>query len=177
MTNTEAATIVAILHGAYPGTYFDGAVAEVFTNSLMTTDFEVAHQAANEWVQGTDRFPTLAELNGLIRRIRQRGNEREIERAVVEVATKEQAAAAFERGYTRARSEAGDDMDEISRKLRNHLRAWGIYPATDAERREHAGSVPKRSVPSRHRPGYLRSNTEVPEDRPAFDASSTDEPW
>ena len=177
MTNTEAASLIAILHGAYPGTYFDNAVAEVFTNSLLVSDYETAEQAITDWVKNTERFPTVAEINGAIRRIHERANQRELPRERYEIADKKAAAEAFERGYVRARSEAGDDMDEIRRKLDRHLRAWKLIPATEAEPRERTDSAPKQRVPSRHQPGYLRSSSAPAVDQPAFDASSTDEPW
>jgi len=39
MTSTEAAELITVLHGAYPGTYFDGPVAETFANSFITNDY------------------------------------------------------------------------------------------------------------------------------------------
>ena len=143
----------------------------------MTSQPDVATKAALQWVETMDHFPTIAELNGLIRRIRERASERELPRERYEIADKKAAAEAFERGYVRARSEAGDDMDEIRRKLDRHLRAWKLIPATEAEPRERTDSAPKQRVPSRHQPGYLRSSSAPAVDQPAFDASSTDEPW
>lgn len=130
MNNTEAADIVEYLVGAYPGTYFNGPTAEVFVNSLKVTDFDIAKQAATEWVQSTDRFPTIAELNGAMRRIRDRANQdRELPRGRYEIADRATACEAFSRSYIRARTEAGDSMDDIAPKLERHLRAWKLHPA------------------------------------------------
>lgn len=133
MTHTEAATVVAILHGAYPGTYFDGAVAEVFTNSLLVTEYEPARQAAEEWVASVDRFPTVAELNGAIRRIRQRDRERQLPPETIEKPDRAIARAAFTRGYRQARVKAGDSDPEIDVKLERHLRAWHLDRASESE--------------------------------------------
>lgn len=178
MTNTEAASVVAILHGAYPGTYFDGAVAEVFTNSLLMSDFATAERAAIDWVRSMERFPTVAELNGSIRRIRERASQdRELAKPENKVADREQARAAFMKSYTRARTEAGEDLDTINEKLDRHLRAWRLHPANAAEPPERTGSGPKPRVPSRHRPSYLRSNIGQSPDPQPFDGSTSDVPW
>jgi hypothetical protein len=178
MTNTEAASIVAILHGAYPGTYFDGAVAEVFVNSLMMADFATAEQAVTEWVRSMDRFPTVADLNGSIRRIRQReSQDRELAKPQNKIADREQACEAFSRGYIRARTEAGEDLDTINEKLVRHLRAWRLHPANGSEPHERTGLGPKPTVPSRHRRGNLRSNIDGQEDPQPFDGSTSDVPW
>lgn len=178
MTNTEAASVVAILHGAYPGTYFDGAVAEVFTNSLMMSDFETAQQAATDWVRSMERFPTVAELNGSIRRIRERARQdRELAKPEHKVADKGQACEAFSHGYIRARTEAGEDLKVINEKLDRHLRAWRLHPANAEAPRERTGLGPKPTVPSRHRPSYLRSNIGQSTDPRPFDGSTSDVPW
>jgi hypothetical protein len=178
VTNTEAASLIAILHGAYPGTYFDGAVAEVFTNSLMTSDYELANTVITEWVKTSDRFPTVAEINGAMRRHRDRANQdRQLARPESRIAGKEEAAEAFSRGYIRARTEAGEAMEEIQPKLDRLLKQWKLAPANDAEPRERTGSDHPASTPSRHLPGYLRSSSAPPVDQPAFDATTSDEPW
>lgn len=178
MTNTEAASVVAILHGAYPGTYFDGAVAEVFTNSLLVTDFEAAQTAAQKWVASMQRFPTVAELNGEIRRVRERSNEeREIPAPPSSVATREQARAAFSSGYAQARSKAGDDMDGINQKLDRHLRSWGLTPTTEEERRARKGASRQQTNPSGRRLGDRPWNTEPRPGQPSVHSSTSDEPW
>lgn len=129
MTNTEAAQLVAILHGAYPGTYFDGAVAEVFTNSLLASQYDVALEAVSDWVQRVDHFPTVAEINGAIRRINER-HQAPSAVAPSAVASKAAAREAFSRGYIRARTEAGEAMETITPKLEEHLRAWKLDEAS-----------------------------------------------
>lgn len=179
MTNTEVAALVAVLHGAYPGTYFDGAVAEVFTNSMLTADYDVANAVITHWVGSMDRFPTVAELNGAMRRHRERASQdRQLPtRGEYKTADREVAAEAFSRGYIRARTEAGEAMDTIQPKLDRLLKQWKLDPASEGEPRERTGSARQPSVPSRHRPGYLRSSTAPAVDQPAFDGSSIDEPW
>lgn len=178
MTNTEAAALVAILHGAYPGTYFDGAVAEVFTNSLLVANYDIAHTATMHWVNSMDRFPTIRELNGEMTRMRNRENEnRELARPENKTADKPQACEAFSRGYIRARTEAGEAMETIQPKLERLLRQWGLIPTSEPGLRERTGSGRKPTVPSRHQPGYLRSSTGTPVDQPAFDGSTIAEPW
>jgi hypothetical protein len=178
MTHSEAGQLIAVLHGAYPGTYFDGAVAEVFTNSLMTSDYELANTVITEWVNTTDRFPTVAEINGAMRRHRERSNgQRELPRSHYESADRERAAEAFSRGYIRARTEAGDDLDVIQPKLDRLLQQWKLSPASEAEPRERTGSESPAGSPSMRRPGYLRASSAPPVDQPAFDDSTIDEPW
>jgi hypothetical protein len=61
VTNTEAASIVAILHGAYPGTYFDGAVAEVSDMLHMSGECLCgAFAKPNEIVEIAFFFPEMA---------------------------------------------------------------------------------------------------------------------
>jgi hypothetical protein len=130
MNNAEAAEIVATLHGAYPGSYFDGAVAEVFVNSLLTANFATAQATVAEWVKSIDRFPTIAELNGAMRRLREReSQERQLPRGGYEVADRATAREAFSRNYIRARTEAGESMEDITPKLERHLRAWKLHPS------------------------------------------------
>lgn len=124
MTPAQAAQLVAVLHGAYPGTYFDGPVAEVFVNSLQSSDYDIANEVVTEWVQRVDRFPTVAELNGAIHRRRQSARDNELPRGNYATADREQAIAAFSRGYIRARTEAGESMEEIQPKLDRLLKQW-----------------------------------------------------
>jgi len=123
MTNSEASDIVEYLVGAYPGTYFQGPTAEVFVNSLSVSDYGVAKKAAIEWVQSMDVFPTVAQLNGTIRRLRG-ASEPAALREQTQVATKEQAQAAFLGGYRAARSQAGDSREEIDAKAEAHKEHW-----------------------------------------------------
>jgi len=118
MNSAEAAELIGALHGAYPGTYFDGAVGETFANSFITNDYLPTRQAVAQWINTMDRFPTVAELNGLVRRIK--GNNEPA--ALVEPIGErniERARAAFENGYRRAREKAGDDPESIEQKLAN----------------------------------------------------------
>lgn len=118
MTNSEAAAIIATFHGAYPNTYFDDSVAEVWANSLMVSAFQPAQKAAVRWINTMTRFPTIAEFNGEITREVGRGRDAALPTPEPEKQlTSDQRRAAFARGYERARREAGDSDDEIAFKL------------------------------------------------------------
>lgn len=177
MNSTEAADIVEYLVGAYPGTYFKGPTAEVFVNSLLTNDRVAATDAAKQWVNTMDRFPTIAELNGVIRSMRSRETGRSLPAAPPNVATREQARDAFSRGYIRARSEAGESMEEIQPKLDRLLREWGLTPATEEERRARTGAGRQQTAPSARRLGDRPWNTEPQEVRPSAGSATIDEPW
>jgi len=126
VTSAEAASLLDILHGAYPGTYFDGPVAETFSNSFITNDYAASHQAVTEWVNTMDRFPTIAELNRTIRRLKGTDvpdNVRQLARKDEPVDV-EVAAAAFSRGYRQSRVRAGDTEEEIEAKLSVYLRSF-----------------------------------------------------
>lgn len=126
MTNNEAADIVEYLVGAYPGTYFNGPTAEVFVNSLATNEYDSSKKAALEWVNSMDRFPTIAELNRTIRRIKGTDvpdNVRQLSRPD-ETVNVEVAAQAFSRGYRQSRVRAGDTDEEIEAKLSVYLRKF-----------------------------------------------------
>jgi len=71
MTSSEAAAIFAIFHGAYPHVALDDAISEVWMNSLLTNDADVARRAALEWVSTRKWWPTVVEFNAVIRAIRQ----------------------------------------------------------------------------------------------------------
>lgn len=127
MNSAEAAQLLSTLHGAYPGTYFDGSVAETFSNSFITNDFEVAKAAVTDWVARVDRFPTIAELNALIRRLRGRETEDDDRRELPAgngPCTVDQAREAFSKSYRRARAELGDDNDTIEEKLNVLMRRF-----------------------------------------------------
>lgn len=131
MNSAEAAELISTLHGAYPGTYFDGPVAETFANSFITNDYEASKQAISEWVATVDRFPTIAELNRTIRRIKGTDvpdNVRQLSRPEEPIDARV-AARAFERGYRQSRVRAGDTEAEIESKLSVHLRK---FPALEA---------------------------------------------
>lgn len=131
MTSIEAAQLINMLHGAYPGTYFDGPVAETFSNSFVTNDYEASKQAITEWVATMDRFPTIAELNRTIRRIKGTDvpdNVRQLSRPDEPIDV-EVAARAFERGYRQSRVRAGDTDEEIEAKLSVYLRKYGLSKA------------------------------------------------
>jgi hypothetical protein len=125
MTSAEAAQLLAVLHGAYPGTYFDGAVGEVFANSFLTNDYGYANLAVSEWVQTMDRFPTIAELNRTIRRLKDdaEGNVRQLHPGNV-IATVEVAERAFREGYRISRMRAGDSEEEMEAKLAEYMRKF-----------------------------------------------------
>lgn len=125
MNSSQAADLISILHGAYPGTYFDGPVADTFSNSFITNDYDASAQAVQEWVNTMDRFPTIAELNRTIRRIKGHAddNVRQLPRPDEPVDVKV-AAAAFERGYRQARARLGDTDDQIDEKLAVYLRKF-----------------------------------------------------
>ena len=143
MTNSQAAELVALLHGAFPGSYFDGAVAEVFTNSLLTCDYERALEAVSTWCRTQTTWPTIVELNALMRRQSERAAEESNVRQLRprdEMPPKQIAAEAFARGYRKARREAGEDADETERKLPLILRSWNLPPTTEPEHPEREGS-------------------------------------
>jgi hypothetical protein len=123
MTSQEAAQLLAVLHGAYPGTYFDGPVAEVFANSFLTNDYDHANAAVTSWVNTMERFPTIAELNREIRRLKGDSGERQLE-ARVPLATVEVAERAFRDGYRQARMRAGDTPEQIDAKLGDYMRRF-----------------------------------------------------
>ena len=123
MTNNEAADIVEYLVGAYPGTYFQGPTAEVFVNSLSVSDYGVAKKAAIEWVQTMTVFPTVAQLNGAIRRLRGASEPGAIPERTT-TATKEEAQRAFVEGYERARRQAGDTPEQIEAKIAAQKDQW-----------------------------------------------------
>jgi hypothetical protein len=125
MNSSQAADLISILHGAYPGTYFDGPVAETFSNSFITNDYEASAQAVQEWVNTMDRFPTIAELNRTIRRIRGATEDSipQLPRPEEPVDVKV-AARAFERGYRQARGRLGDTDAQIDEKLAVYLRKF-----------------------------------------------------
>lgn len=116
MTHSEAAELIAALHGAFPKTYFDDAVGEMFANSFVLDDYEASKQAVVHWVQTMDRFPTIAELRRDTRRIKGQ-NEPAALQAPVEERDIKKARDAFESGYRRARERAGDDPESIEQKL------------------------------------------------------------
>jgi hypothetical protein len=70
MTPTQAAQVLAALHGAYPRVELDDAVANVWQNSLAVSDYHVAMQAATKWIGESRFWPSIAEFNGLITEIR-----------------------------------------------------------------------------------------------------------
>lgn len=122
MNSAEAADLISRLHGAYPGTYFDGPVAETFANSFITNDYEPSRQAVMHWINTMDRFPTVAELNREVRRIKQANEEaRALPAPPPEKPDLKVAREAFARGYRMARERAGDTDEEIERKLVGHV--------------------------------------------------------
>jgi hypothetical protein len=124
MTSAEAASLLDILHGAYPGTYFDGPVAETFSNSFITNDYSASKQAVTEWVNTMDRFPTIAELNRTIRRLKgETDNVRALPSRDI-VVDVEVAARAFSDGYRRSRAKLGDTDEQIDTKLSDYLRRF-----------------------------------------------------
>jgi len=128
MNSTEAAELLDILHGSYPGTYFDVAIAERFANSFATNDYEASKAGVLAWTNTVDRFPTIAELNSFIRRLQGREVERAQERALppgpemgIDI---DRAKEAFSSGYRQSRAKLGDDNETIDRKLDRLLRKF-----------------------------------------------------
>lgn len=132
MNSAEAANILAVFHGAYPNIKLDEAVAHVWENSLLTADFQTARQAASEWVALEKWWPTVAELNGNMRHIKETNNPPALPPAV-NVADMDQAKAAFESGYRRSRTRTDDSDVEVQEKLDRMLRRWpGDIPGVGA---------------------------------------------
>jgi hypothetical protein len=123
MTNTEAASIIALFHGAFPSVFVDEAVVEFWANALATSDFPPARQAAIEWTTTMTRFPTVAEFRAEVRRIREKSKQWALPTDVVKPDISA-AKAAFESGFRAAKQLAGADPDEIDTKLTGYLRGW-----------------------------------------------------
>lgn len=70
MTPTQAAQVLAALHGAYPRVELDDAIANVWQNTLAVTDYSVAMQAVAKWIAESRFWPSIAEINGIITRLR-----------------------------------------------------------------------------------------------------------
>jgi len=66
MTPTQAAQVLAALHGAYPRVELDDAVAAVWNNSLGVADYQLAMKAVSQWISESRFWPSIAEFNGLI---------------------------------------------------------------------------------------------------------------
>lgn len=71
MNDLDVAKVIAMFHGAYPRLDVDEAVAIVWKNTLATADFHWAEKAADEWIATERFFPTPAEFNGMMTRLRQ----------------------------------------------------------------------------------------------------------
>jgi hypothetical protein len=71
MNSIEAARVLAKFHGAYPRVEIDDAVAATWMNTLGTGDYGWAMSTADEWINTETWWPTVAEFNGLMRRLRQ----------------------------------------------------------------------------------------------------------
>lgn len=70
MSPTQAAQVLAALHGAYPRVELDDAIANVWQNTLAVTDYDVAMQAVAVWINESRFWPSVAEMNGIITKIR-----------------------------------------------------------------------------------------------------------
>lgn len=70
MTSQEAASVIAMFHGAFPRTDIDDAVTEVWMNTLKMLDPVVAYDAAEQWINEKQFWPTVAEFNQVVRNIR-----------------------------------------------------------------------------------------------------------
>jgi hypothetical protein len=137
VTNTEAAQLVAVLHGAYPNIRVDEALVETWTNVMTTMNYKAAQQAVTEWISSQTKFPTIAEINGAVRRIAT-GGPKPLP-AGVKVADRATAQAAFAIGYERSRTELGDTPEQIDKKLEVYLKNWAsIIPS------ERRASVPRQ---------------------------------
>ena len=123
MNSAEAATILAIFHGAYPNVKLDEAVAGVWENSLALDKFHIARLAANEWVSLQQWWPTPAEFRQKMRRV-QEVNYPKTALPGSKVATMEEAMTAFSAGYRHSRVRAGDTDEQMQEKLDVLLRSW-----------------------------------------------------
>lgn len=126
MNSTEAAELLSILHGSYPGTYFDGDIADRFANSFITNDYEAAKAGVLQWTATVTHFPTIAELNMYITRMRNRNEERAADQRALppgppETADIDKAKAAFSGGYRQSRHKAGDTDEQIEEKLARYM--------------------------------------------------------
>jgi hypothetical protein len=70
MSPTQAAQVLAALHGAYPRVELDDAIAAVWQNTLAVTEYDVAMQAVAQWINESRFWPSVAEINGLITSIK-----------------------------------------------------------------------------------------------------------
>lgn len=123
MTPQEVARLLSALHGAYPHVEIDDSVIAVWANGMALTDYAHAMTAATEWIQTSTWWPTIAEFNGMVRRIRDNdtnsnGHVRIAASPSADVAA---AAAAFHRGYRRARVAVGDTPELIDAKAASYL--------------------------------------------------------
>ena len=123
MTSAEATAIFAVLHGAYPNTRLDDAVSHVWENSLLTADFATARQATAERDAREKWWPTVAEFNGNMRRIRETNNPPALP-PTTRVANMQEAKAAFSDGYRHSRRKAGDTEEQIEEKLGRLMRRF-----------------------------------------------------
>ena len=123
MTSQEAASILAVFHGAYPNIKLDDAVAITWANALDTDEYHLARQAVHEWVSLQQWWPSIAEFRAAMRRIKELNSPKPLPQRS-SVATMEEAKEAFSQGYRRSRMRLGDDDEQIEEKLGGLLRKW-----------------------------------------------------
>lgn len=70
MNSVDAAKVLAAFHGAYPNIKIDDAVATVWQNALFGAEYGPAMAAAQEWINSSDFWPSVAQFNGMYRRHR-----------------------------------------------------------------------------------------------------------
>ena len=116
MNSAEAATILAVFHGAYPNIKLDEAVTGVWGNALATADFQIGQLAVNEWVSLEQWWPTVAEFRTKMRRVQELNAPQSLP-PTSRVATVEETKAAFSSGYRRSRRKAGDTEEQTQEKL------------------------------------------------------------
>lgn len=125
MTSQEIASILAVLHGAYPNVKLDDAVAEVWANALSVSDFGAAREAVVEWVETQTRWPSIAEVSAAIRR-RTVANQPQQIPSGNRVATVDEAKAAFSEGYRRHHRMKNPPTDEaiVEEQLAQYMRRF-----------------------------------------------------
>jgi hypothetical protein len=129
MTPQQAAQVLAAFHGGYPNQHIDGAVTAVWQNALQVVDYEAGLRAAGEWISTQRFWPTIAEFNGLCRRIQAGVDEPAGLPAANKLLTWDQARSAISRGYRSERERLGDAADEIDEKLERMFSGRGLVGA------------------------------------------------
>jgi len=72
MNAEEIRNVMLVLHGAWPRTEIDEATVAVWSNSLATVDYGLAQQALARLIGTMTYFPSVADFNGEITRLKYR---------------------------------------------------------------------------------------------------------